>query len=41
MELPVTSMMSVKQFSEYLERVFERHTSRGYELTQPEIAEWR
>ena len=41
MELPVTSLMTVKQFSEYLERVFEHHTSKGYELTQPEIAEWR
>ena len=39
--LPVTSLMSVKQFSEYLERIFEHHTSKGFELTQPEIAEWR
>jgi hypothetical protein len=39
--LAVTSLMTVKQFTEYLERVFEHHTSKGYELTQPEIAEWR
>jgi len=41
MDLPVTSMISVKQFAEYLERVFEHYKSKGFELTQPEIAEWR
>ena len=41
MALPVTSMMSVKQFSEYLERVFEHYKSKGFELTEPPIAEWR
>lgn len=41
MALPVTSMMSVKQFSEYLERVFEHYKSKGFELTEPPIADWR
>jgi len=41
LDLPVTRAMTMKQFSTYLDRVFVHHTGKGFELTQPEIAEWR
>jgi hypothetical protein len=41
LDLPVTRAMTKEQFSTYLERIYEQHTAEGYELTQPEIAEWR
>ena len=41
LDLPITRAMTQKQFGTYLDRVFEQHAAKGYELTQPEIAEWR
>lgn len=32
---PVTSLMSVKQFTQYLDRVWHHFTGRGYQLTDP------
>lgn len=38
--LPVTSMMSSKQLSRYLDLVYQHNTERGIELTNPEDLKW-
>jgi hypothetical protein len=34
--IPVTSLMTMKQLSQYLDEIYREYTEAGYELTRPE-----